>query len=381
MQSLVSIRRCDDYASELLKPAIERALADLGGLSAFVKSGDRILLKPNLLMGSAASKAVVTHPAFVEAVAETVVDCGGRPFIGESPAVGHLVRTLNKSGYGDFMQRLGIEAVPFRTAGSFDYPEDRLYRRIDLAREAFEFDAVINLAKLKTHGQMYMTLAVKNLFGTVIGTDKASWHLRAGRDFRSFATALAQIYEKVDPAVSLVDGVLGMEGDGPSNGAPRRIGLIGASTDAIALDATVCRLVGLNPERLLTSVVGESLGIGAASEDRIDVVGDSLEGFPLKGFKPPKTMTVTWNLPYGGVLRRFLENRMVTRPKIQASECALCKVCLNHCPPGAITETERGLTIDYGKCISCYCCHELCENDAIRLDRPLMAGILGRLTR
>ncbi len=382
MESLVSIRRCDQYETGPLRSVMEEIFSDLGGPGAFVKTGDRVLLKPNLLLASPPEKAIVTHPNVVEAVASILSDAGGKLFLGDSPPTGRLARALTKSGYDPFMKRLGIEAVPFVEKHAVRFAEDRVYRRIDLAGEVLQFDAVINLAKLKTHAQMFLTLAVKNLFGTIIGMDKATWHLHAGMDYDNFATVLVQIFEAVKPRLSIVDGILGMEGNGPSTGKPREVGIIGASRDAVALDATLCRLLGFEIERLRTCTFGQSMRLGVADAQRIRVVSDGLEGFPLKDFKPPRSMmTMTWNLSKRNPIRRFLENNMVPRPYIDSSACSGCKTCLEHCPPQAISERAGKMVIDYKKCISCFCCQELCTGKAIDIVQPRLGRVLSRLSR
>jgi uncharacterized protein (DUF362 family)/Pyruvate/2-oxoacid:ferredoxin oxidoreductase delta subunit len=360
---------------------LQTVVEDLRGMHRWIKPGDRVLLKPNLLKSAAPSEAVVTHPSVVEAMAALVLDCSARPFVGDSPPLGNLPRVLAKSGYDPFMKRMGIEAVPFTRKRVVEFSDGRLFRQIDLAAEAFEFDAVISLPKLKTHCQMLLTLAVKNLFGTVIGTDKASWHMRSGRDVDTFATALVQIYEKIRPRVSVIDGILAMEGNGPNSGRPRQLGIIAASEDAVALDAVICRLVGFPVEALRTCVIAEQLGVGTADADRIAMAGDDLNGFPQVRLEPPKSMTVAWNMSRLNPIRRFMENHMVTRPAIDAAACQVCGTCERHCPPQAITEVDGVMKIDRGKCISCFCCHELCSHDAIRILRPALGRLLGYMTR
>jgi uncharacterized protein (DUF362 family)/ferredoxin len=381
MNSLVTIRKCEDYDLNRLTPVIGRVLDDLGGIGSLIKPGDRVLLKPNLLRAAGPSQAAVTHPAVVEAVASLVVDHGATPFIGDSPPLGNLSKVLTKGGYDPFMNKMGIRAVPFANKEEVEFPSGRLFRRMDLAREVFEFDAVINLPKLKTHMQMMLTLAVKNLFGTVIGTDKASWHLRAGREVDTFATVLVQIYDRIRPVVSILDGILAMEGDGPNSGDPRHVGIIGASKDAVALDAVVCRLVGFSPESLLTCAIAQQAGVGNAAPDQIEVIGDQLSGFPLTDFKAPKSMTMAWNLSHWNPVRRFMENHIITKPEIDPASCIGCKICLQHCPPQAISERDGHVAIDRKKCISCFCCHELCSNEAVRIVKPFFGRILSKLTR
>jgi uncharacterized protein (DUF362 family)/Pyruvate/2-oxoacid:ferredoxin oxidoreductase delta subunit len=381
MKSIVTVRKCSDYDPSLLAAAVGAALDDLGGPAGFIKRGDRVLLKPNLLMSAPPSNAVVTHPAFVEAVASLVADAGGRPFIGDSPPLGNLNRVLRKSGYEPFMTRLGVKPVPFTEKVSFEFGDGRLFRRIDLAREVFEFDCVLNLPKLKTHTQMLLTMAVKNLFGTVIGTDKASWHLRAGRDFDTFATVLAQIYEKVRPALSIMDGILGMEGNGPNSGSPRHIGIIAASPDAVALDSVVTELLGFKVDAVRTCVMARNMGVGASERNQIQVVGAKLDGFPLKDFKPPKSATIMWNMSHRNPMRKFLEKHLITRPDIDTATCRNCGVCMEHCPPRAIREVDGVMTIDHRSCISCFCCHELCANKAVRIVQPLFGRIMSKISR
>ncbi len=381
MKSRVSIRKCEDYDSTRLSQVLHTVAEDLGGLGSFVKSGDRVLLKPNLLKSATPEQAVVTHPVFTETVAAMVMDCGAKVFLGDSPPLGKLSRVLSKSGYDPFMKRLNVQAVSFSEKISAEFPEDRLFRRLDLAKEIFDFDVVINLPKLKTHCQMMLTLAVKNLFGAIVGADKAAWHLRAGKDFDSFATVLVQIYEKVRPAISIVDGVLGMEGNGPNTGVPRNIGLIAASSDAVALDAEICRLIGFPIESVRTCVIGQNLGLGTTDLDEIERVGYRLDGFPLKDFEPPKSITMAWNLSSANPIRKFMENHLITKPDIDADSCKNCGICMKHCPPQAIRESNGMMVIDRSKCISCFCCHELCSNEAIRIVQPFLGRCISAISR
>jgi len=381
MKSVVAVRKCNEYDPAQLARSLEKVLDDLGGLQSFVKRGDRVLLKPNMLKAASPDKAVVTHPSFVETIAAMLLDFGCTPFVGDSPPLGNLARVLSKSGYDGFMKRMNVRAAPFVDKTPLECSEGRLFRHIEIAGEVFQYDAIFNLPKVKTHCQMFLTLAVKNLFGTIIGTDKASLHLSAGKDFDLFATVLVQIFEKVRPAVSILDGILAMEGNGPNSGKPRHLGVVAASTDGVAMDATICRLLGLPVEKLRTCVIGEALGLGNADSELIEVVGDDLAGFPLRDFAPPKSMTVTWNMSRGNRLRGFLESHVATRPEIDSAVCLNCGICLKHCPPGAISEDNGNMVIDRKKCISCFCCHELCGNEAVQIVRPWLGRVLASWSR
>lgn len=381
MKSIVSVRGCQEYRHEILSPQIEKLFSDCYENGICIKRGDSVLLKPNLLRPAGPDRAIVTHPMFVEIIAEILTDCGARLSIGDSPPLGNLQRALAKSGYEPFMKRLGIKSTPFLQKKTVEFGENRVYKKIDLAQEVFDFDKVLNLAKLKTHCQMTLTLAVKNLFGIVIGTDKASWHLRAGRMTDNFAHVLLQIYETVQPEWSLIDGILSMQGNGPNAGEPRHVGIICASRDAIALDSVVTYLVGFPTDSVRTTIIGEELGLGVSSSDRIEVLGDTLEGFPLSDFKAPKSMSMAWNLSYWNPVRRFMENHVITKPEIDSVVCQNCGICMRHCPPQAISEINGKMFINRKKCISCFCCHELCGSDAINIRQPYLGRLLSSFSK
>ncbi|MDQ1284914.1 MAG: hypothetical protein QG663_317 [Thermodesulfobacteriota bacterium] len=381
MKSLVSVRKYSEYELGGLKEIVNNCMDDLGGLKSMINRSDKVLLKPNLLRSSNPGQAIVTHPTFVEAIAELLVDHGAQLSLGDSPPLGNLARVLSKSGYDNFMKRLNVKPCPFTRKRSLDCLNSRLFRRLELAEEVFEFDKVVNLPKIKTHCQMGLTLAVKNLFGTVIGMDKASWHLRAGKNIDSFATVLVQIYEQISPVVSIVDGVLGMEGNGPNSGKSRRIGIVVAGQDAVALDSVIASLLDFPIDLVKTCVVGSDLGLGVADPAKIAVVGDELGGFPITDFERPKSMTMSWNLSYWNPFRRFLENHVITKPAIDASICKSCGICMNHCPPGAIKSKNGMMKIDTRVCISCFCCHELCDNDAVMIVEPYLGKLLSKVSR
>jgi Pyruvate/2-oxoacid:ferredoxin oxidoreductase delta subunit len=172
-----------------------------------------------------------------------------------------------------------------------------------------------------------------------------------------------------------------MEGNGPNNGTPRQIGIIGASTDAVALDSVLCRLLGFNIEHVRTCVIARNMGIGATEADQIEQTGDRLDGFPLRDFKAPKSATMAWNMSPNNPLRKFLESYLITRPDIDTGSCRNCGVCVEHCPPRAIREVDGLMTIDRTKCISCFCCHELCTNKAIQIVQPFFGRFMSRISR
>jgi uncharacterized protein (DUF362 family) len=240
--------RPSTYRYEDLKNRFFEIMDALDG-GRLIEPGRPVLIKPNLLSSAKPEQAVLTHPLIVRAAAEFVLQKGGRPRIGDSPAVGSFKRVIRESGIAAALADLDVEFCEFTRSVKADVGEP--FGVIDLAAEALEAPLIINLPKLKTHSQMGLTLGVKNLFGCVVGLRKAQWHLRAGIDRDLFARLLVQIHQRIRPAFTMIDGILAMEGDGPGRrGIPRELGLLLGSRDAFAADHTVCQILGQNPEKL-----------------------------------------------------------------------------------------------------------------------------------
>jgi len=334
-------------------------------MSAFISPGQRVLLKPNLLMGKVPEAAVTTHPEIVRAVAQEVLDAGGSVYLGDSQAVGSLNSILKKTGIGKVMEEMGIESVPFKTPKSFPLPEGGVYRSLDLAAEAMEYDAIINLPKFKTHGQMILTMAVKNLFGTVVGAAKTGWHLKAGNDVR-MADLLLDINRVVVPVLNVLDGVVAMEGNGPSAGDPRLVGLLAASPSTLALDQVAASLVGVDPAHHPLIHRALERGITGAEPHHAQVLGLGREEAAVENFVLPTSVKkVDFALPdyLSGPLKRTLTTYPVLDPEI----CTTCGLCSQICPVCAISLHDNGGgDVDKNLCISCFCCQEMCPEGAIR---------------
>jgi uncharacterized protein (DUF362 family)/ferredoxin len=365
MAEKVSIARCADYASVGVLTAVREALKPLGGMKAFVQRGDRVLIKPNLLIAKHPDRCVTTHPALVKAVAEFVQEAGGIPAIGDSPAVEGLRRTAAQAGIAEVAEELSCPLVEFKEVAEVRADETCTFRRFELAKAVLEADVVINLPKVKTHSQTLLTLGVKNIFGCIPGLRKAQWHLKAGIDHAYFAAMLAELCQIVKPALTIADGVIGMEGDGPGNGDPRPLGLILASGNPFALDTTICRIIGVSPEDLLTIEAGRERGFQGTDPKQIKVLGQQIEDVGITPFRLPGRFDMQWNLP--GFIKRPVKNFFVPKPRVDRDLCVQCGVCAEVCPPQAISVDAKGVGIDYRRCIRCYCCQEVCPEGAMRL--------------
>jgi uncharacterized protein (DUF362 family)/Pyruvate/2-oxoacid:ferredoxin oxidoreductase delta subunit len=361
----VSIVKCADYERDRVLDAVRRAIDLLGGMGSFVKPGDRVLIKPNLLKAALPAEAVVTHPEVLRAIIRLVREAGATALVGDSPGFGELRRVCEKSGIMDVIEEEGAalaemsEAVQIKNSGQF--------HRFEICRDVLEADAIINVPKFKTHGMMTLTGAVKNLFGCIPGRRKVQWHLNAGINRDAFARMLVELCGLIKPRLTVMDAIVGMEGNGPGSGDPRELGLVLAGGDPVAIDVVCGKLVRADLALLAIIRAAAGAGIGETRLDRIRIHGEPLGEVLVKGFRLPPQEHPEWRLPEWS--RRLLKDALTTRPMIDHARCIRCGICQGHCPQGAIDDAGKKLEIRYRDCIRCFCCQEFCPQGAITVGR------------
>lgn len=376
--STISLVRCETYASEPLEAAVRRAVDLLGGIKNFVRTGDQVLLKPNLLSARPPERRVTTDPRMVLAIARLVREAGGAPFIGDSPALEPFKKVAAKTGMAEMAHQFGIPLVPFTQPDKVATPEGSLFKKLEIAPEAMDADVVINLPKLKTHSQMLLTLGVKNLFGTIVAQRKAEWHYMAGVDRDTFASLILDIYLTVKPSLTILDGIWGMEGHGPANGKPRHLKLIAAGADAVALDVGICQLLGTPLRAFPLYRAARSRGIGETDLQKIKFKGETPQALAVRNFQIPSLDSLGL-LPgiFEGLTKRFL----VSKPIQEGNSCAGCGECVELCPAEAIQLEAKKIDFDYDRCIRCYCCQEICPKGAIHFHKGMIVRLLNRFNR
>jgi uncharacterized protein (DUF362 family)/NAD-dependent dihydropyrimidine dehydrogenase PreA subunit len=370
----VSLARLDSYDSqEEVLSAVRRALEPLGGMSAFVSPGNRVLLKVNLVAPAKPDEAVTTHPAIVRAVIHLVKECGGTALVGDGPGVGDTKTAMQVSGILDVVREEGAEMVVFEETATYENSENILMPRLELTSHLRNCDVLITLPKLKTHVQMAFTGAVKNQFGLIPGAAKGQFHFRfQNRDH--LASLMIDINRTARTRLAIMDAVVAMEGNGPSGGDPRFLGAVIAGEDIPAVDVVACNLIGLNPDANPLNLAARRANWGTTRLEDIEIVGESLESLHCPDFvlvKAPANIMRILPLPQAAL--RWLRRQYAPRPRIDSALCLKCRRCANGCPvkPAAIDPLTGA--VDDSLCIRCYCCHEFCPVKAISLEKSLLA--------
>jgi len=377
--SKVAIVKCEStmYEPERVAREVRQAVDLIGGMGQFVHPGQRVLVKPNLLRNSDPDRAIVTHPSVVRGVVSLVQEAGGKAIIADSPG-GVFSEGYLRSVY----KGAGLVAVAEETGAELNYdmgivrvslPEGRLIKAVDIAQFAVDADVIISLPKLKTHGLTGFTGATKNLFGLIPGVAKATYHAKL-QSAAQFSEMLLDLTEFAKPAFSLMDGIVGMDGDGPSAGNPFPAGLLLCSTDAAALDLVAIQLADLDLEQIPVLRAARQRGLISGRIDDLDIVGAPIEEARLSGFQPSSAGSANFGF-VPALIRRLFLGHIVASPHSN-ERCTGCGICVRNCPTRTIELVDNRAKIDLRQCIRCYCCHELCPEEAIDLTRPLLQRIL-----
>jgi uncharacterized protein (DUF362 family)/NAD-dependent dihydropyrimidine dehydrogenase PreA subunit len=375
-KSRVVLIKCDTYEIEPVRAAIKRGLELLGGAGKFAASGEKILVKPNLLVGDPPDKCVSPHPLVFQAVLEELKSTGASLSFGDSPAVGSLSIAARTSGLLPVAEKLGIPMADFQTSETVSFPQGNLIKQFTLVKDVVDADGVISLCKMKSHALTRITGAVKNQFGCVPGMLKSEFHASLP-NAQVFSRMLVDLNLLIKPRLFIMDGIIAMEGNGPRNGTPKKMNVILMSTDPVALDATVCRLVNLDVKLIDTITFGEEFGLGTAN---VEILGDPAESSIAPDFKvnrEPASTTTGRNGLFSTLVRKYVSQR----PVIDPEKCIRCGKCEEICPaqPKALTWAnghKQPPVYDYSLCIRCFCCQETCPHEAITVKTPLIHRLI-----
>ena len=364
-QAKVAIIRVHEYDRAQIRCALEQGLALIGGWNQLIKAGDDVFVKINHLSPpSPPERAIVTHPVFVEAVLDLLKETGAAITVGDDiPASDE--DGFRISGYRAMCERAGVKLVNLKQSGFVKVRcNGQRLETIYLAKAIADADVVINLPKLKTHSLTLFTGGVKNLYGTIPSGLRTRFHGDYPR-LDDFCQVLVDIFAVAKPMLTIMDGIVAMEGEGPAGGKPRNLGLILASQDAVALDAAAGRIIGLDPTQVLTTRIAHERGLGVGDLRNIEVVGERIESVCLPDFSLPASAAGRFVNRLPRFLSQFFLRLLSIRPGVVTQNCVGCAACQNACPVSAIIVRKGKAKIDRSICIQCMCCHEVCRYNAI----------------
>jgi len=358
----VLIRNVENYDSK-----VEDFVREV--FDEFELKDKRVLVKPNFLLAKDGESGVITHPVVIEAVLKVVLEKGGKPFIYEIPSIGSALSAAKKCGVDKICLDLDVEIKAISEFEFVENLENVHFKKLAIPVEVAKADFIVNLAKLKTHSLMGLTLGVKNMFGLVKPDLRNNMHFKTGRDRDTFAHMLIDVFSFVKPDLTILDGVVGMEGNGPTNGVPRRFGVMCASKSAFALDSAVVKMLGKKDEEIPVQRIAEKRGLNV----EFRVVGDHV--YIGRAIKMPDSFTGSLGSAFGGFTKVFypmFKGLFDAKPKIIYPKCVSCFNCMKICPAKAISVKDKKPWIDYSKCVKCFCCHEVCPEDAIEIHKTYL---------
>ena len=291
---VVSITRCSDYQNDNITQSIYKHFSLLGGVEKFISKGDKVLLKPNFIAPKPRSQAVQTDPAVILAVAKIIKDYGGKPFIGDSPAWGNTSACIKSLELEDPLKKLDI---PVKQLNKSKRVKINGFK-VGISTVALEADKIINLPKFKTHQQIVATFAVKNMFGCVSGKEKAILHFAKGKYSEDFCKMLIGIYQYLNPILTIIDGVVAMEGNGPISGTPKPLGFLIGGIDPIACETVCCKLINFSPDNLPMIQTARKIGFGCSDFSQIKIIGDNYENYICKDFQIPELIPLRFSFSH-----------------------------------------------------------------------------------
>lgn len=382
-KEIVSLTACKKYDYAKVKESIMKSFENLGGIEKYINKGEIVLLKLNMLMKKKPEEATTTHPIFVKALAEILIEYGAKVVIGDSPGGPFNERTLKGiykyCGIQEIADEVGVELNYNTNSVEVKNEKGKILKSMEVVEMITKVDKVISISKLKTHGMMLFTGAVKNMFGIIPGILKAEYHFKMP-EIKDFSDALVDICLFGNPILSFMDGIVGMEGAGPSAGEPRDIGVVLASTSPYHLDVVATTIVNIPPLKVPTILRCVERNIIKGNLEDIELVGENIEKFKIFDFKAPSIRSVHFIKDNKPSFVRAISNRLLQpKPVFVHKDCIGCRDCAENCPAKVIEMVNNKPVVNLTGCIRCFCCQELCPKKAVIIHRPLAMKLLSKL--
>lgn len=365
-----------EYNLDLIYDKLKWAINQFGGIEHFIEKGKKVLVNPNMLVGTDPDLAITTHPVVFEAIVKILVEEGYYVTYGDSPGYGNPDKVAQKAQIKPVGDKYNLPLADFKNGETVHFKEGVVSKQFKIANAVLETDAIVNVAKMKSHALQRITGAIKNPFGCVVGHNKALMHGRFSNAY-NFAEMLIDLNQYLKVNLHILDGIVAMEGNGPRSGDPIQMNVLMLSDDPVAIDTVFCKLIDLNPKIIPTITFGHKRGLGNMED--INIIGDDIEPLINKDFKIEKTK-ITENEHHQSL--SFLRKHVLRRPFIDEDICKKCGICVEVCPvpDKAVNWKNNDKTkppvYDYDKCIRCYCCQEMCPYHVIDTKTPILGKVL-----
>ncbi|MFN4227317.1 MAG: DUF362 domain-containing protein [Candidatus Ratteibacteria bacterium] len=362
MKEKIVILKCDEYDESLIYKKLTEGIKLLN----LKKTPDRIFIKPNMLSARNPKEGVTTHPSILSAIIEVFKN--KKLIIGDSPA--DISKPIEeywmKCGYKEISEKYKIELKKFDLSTFIDIKIKNKIYKIPVTFLINDY-SILNVPKFKTHNLTTLTIGIKNLYGLIPGITKTVLHSKFINPY-DFSLFLVEFYKKIEDKIflTIVDGIIAMEGDGPSSGKLRKLGYIIIGEKPIYVDYVCCKLIGIEPEKVdFIKIYMEKYGI-----EQPEIFGNFEQ---IKNFQLPsmKRYFLIKNNFFSKLLLPISKFFKII-PVIKKENCRKCYACYNICPVKAISDD---LKFKRKKCILCLCCFEVCPYKAIKLKKSLIAKI------
>ena len=380
----VSIVRCTDYQPQRVRQALLQALEPVGGLD-WVRAGMTVALKANLVAAQKKETAATTHPTVLAELTRLLRERGVQVIVGDSPGglynEAALRRVYEATGMRE-VQQAGATLNDDFSEKDAVFPQAHAARSFTYTAWLEKADAIIDVCKVKSHGMMGLSVAAKNMFGVIPGTKKPEYHFRFP-NMADFSNMIVDLDEYFAPVLCIADAVIGMEGNGPTQGTPRAMGALLAARSPHALDLVCAKMLGMQPAEVPTLTAAQARGLIPQDIDGLRVAGN-VDAFHVEHFeKVAARSDLTFqNLAGNGALGRLFgavaRQALSSRPQVKKKLCVGCEKCRQICPAKAIEMHDRLPCIDRKRCIHCFCCQEFCPKGAMKVHRTWVARLLSR---